>query len=69
MREIDRWRSDVRALDRRHGTWPGGRSCTWFYDPEGRLPAVVCPLIVRLGDGAISCFEPLRVDADAVSRQ
>ena len=66
MREVDRWRSEVRPLDRRHGRWPGGRPCVWFYDPEGRLPVSLCPLIIRLDGGAIGCFEPLRVDWDEI---
>ena len=69
MRDSDRWRGDVRPLDRRRGTWPGGYRCIWFYDPEGHLPASLCPLIIRLADGAVSCWDPLEVDRAAISRQ
>jgi len=47
MRDGDPWRSEARPLDRRHGTWPGGHPCIWFYDPEGHVPASLCSLMIR----------------------
>ena len=69
MREADYWRRGARPLNRRHGVWPGGLSCVWFYDPAHVLPSWSCPLIIQLGGGAVSCFEPLRVNGDEICRQ
>ena len=69
MRDGDRWRSEARPLDRRHGTWPGGHPCIWFYDPGGHLPVSLCPLIIRVAGGVVSCLDPLEVARDAICRQ
>lgn len=69
MREVDDWGSGTRRVQRRHGLWPGGLACVWFYDPKQVSPSWSCPLIIQLSDGSVSCLELHQVDTIEVCKQ
>jgi hypothetical protein len=69
MREANDGRSTARAFGRRYGIWPGGRPCIWFYDRTRLLPTWLCPLIIRLGGGAVTCLELHQVERGRICPQ
>ena len=69
MREADHLRNGARPVHRRHGRWPGGLSCVWFYDPKHVSPSWSCPLIIQRGDGSVRCLEFHQVDTDQICKQ
>jgi hypothetical protein len=48
---------------------PVATRAVWFCAPAGHLPASLGLLTIRLGGGAVSGLDPLKVDRDAIGRQ